>query len=81
MDRAYLDGRTDPDQVHRIERHLEHRRRCGLESRTYVEIKSALARQGEPVDPDTVQRLSTFGRALLRGDDEPEHPPTPGEGR
>ncbi len=66
---AYLDGHTEPEQVQRIARHLEHCRRCGLELRTYTEIKSALARRGEPVDPAAVQRLTDFGQALLRGDD------------
>lgn len=74
---AYLDGHTEPEQVQRITRHLEHCRRCGLETRTYTEIKSALARQGEPVDLDAVRRLTDFGQALLHGDDEPPHPPAP----
>jgi anti-sigma factor (TIGR02949 family) len=73
---AYLDGHTEPEQVQRIEKHLENCRRCGLESRTYTEIKSALARQGEPVDADAVRRLTDFGQALLRGEEGPGHPPT-----
>lgn len=78
---AYLDGHTEPEQVQRIAKHLEHCRRCGLESRTYTEIKSALTRQGEPVDLDAVQRLTDFGQALLRGGDGPGHPPTPTDRR
>jgi anti-sigma factor (TIGR02949 family) len=77
---AYLDGDTGPEQMQRIAKHLEHCRRCGLEARTYTEIKSALARQGELVDPAAVQRLTDFGRALLHGDD-PDRPPAPTAGR
>lgn len=77
---AYLDGHTEPEQVQRIAKHLEHCRRCGLETRTYTEIKSALSRQGEPVDRDAVRRLTDFGQELLHGDDGPGHPPTPHDG-
>lgn len=38
--------------------------RASLESRIYTQIKSALTRQGEPVDPAAVQRLTDFGQAL-----------------
>ena len=78
---AYLDGHTEPEQVQRIAKHLEHCRRCGLETRTYTEIKSALTRQGKPVDPAAVQRLTAFGQALLRGGDDPGDPPTPAADR
>lgn len=78
---AYLDGHTEPEQVQRIAKHLERCRRCGLESRTYTEIKSALTRQGEPVDSDALQRLTEFGKALLRGEEGPGHPPTHTDGR
>ncbi len=70
---AYLDGRTGSEQVRRIEKHLEYCRRCGLEARTYQEIKSALARRGGPVDPDAVRRLTAFGEALGAGDEGHPH--------
>ncbi|MEJ2577471.1 MAG: zf-HC2 domain-containing protein [Kineosporiaceae bacterium] len=72
---AYLDGHTDPEQMQRIAKHLEHCRHCGLEHRTYTEIKSALTRQSEPVDADAVRRLTDFGQALLHGEDRPVPPP------
>jgi hypothetical protein len=67
---AYLDGHTETQRVQRIERHLERCRRCGLEARTYREIKSALARRGSPVDPAAVRRLTAFGETLTVGDAE-----------
>lgn len=65
----YLDHRVDPALAHRIERHLQACRRCGLEARTYTEIKAALARRGgtgpAAVDPAVLARLRTFGAALV----------------
>jgi hypothetical protein len=70
---SYLDGNTDENEVRRIEKHLEHCRRCGLEARTYREIKSALSRRGAPIDPATAARLTAFGESLLAaGGDSPE---------
>ena len=67
---AYLDGHTETGQVRRIEKHLERCRQCGLETRTYQEIKSALARRGTAVDLDAVRRLTAFGQALAAGDED-----------
>ncbi|WP_198954543.1 anti-sigma factor [Kineosporia sp. R_H_3] len=70
---SYLDGHTDATQVRRIEKHLEHCRRCGLEARTYREIKGALSRRGAPVDPAAAARLTAFGQSLLAaGGDRPD---------
>ena len=70
---AYLDGHTDETEVRRIERHLEHCRRCGLEARTYLEIKAALSRGGAPIDLVAAARLTVFGESLLAiGDDKPD---------
>lgn len=70
---AYLDGQTDPRQLQRIEKHLEHCRRCGLENRAYREIRSALSRRSTGLDPEAVERMTVFGRSLLderpQGDD------------
>ena len=69
---AYLDGHVRGDQARRIEKHLERCRRCGLETRTYQEIKSALSRHDEPVDPAALARLTAFGQSLLDDEDRPQ---------
>lgn len=71
----YLDGQTDPGQGSRIGRHLETCRRCGLEADVYTKIKDSLGRQGQPVDPGAVARLSAFGATLLAGGVAPDPPP------
>ncbi len=68
---SYLDGEVDELAAHRITRHLELCRRCGMESSTYAEIKASLARNGaQAVDLDAVTRLRQFGQRLV--DDPPE---------
>lgn len=62
---AYLDGEIDDVTARRIARHLEVCRRCGLEASTYTEIKSALARRGEPVPDEALERLRRFGNNLI----------------
>ncbi len=77
---AYLDGHTTSEQVRRISKHLEHCRRCGLEHRTYSEIKLALSRQDQAPDSEAVHRLTAFGQALLHhGDDVPGDPTSSAE--
>lgn len=70
---GFLDGEIDRREARRIDKHLEACRRCGLEARTYREIKSAVARQGAPVDPDAVRRLRAFGESLSA--EQPSTPP------
>ncbi|MBW3669188.1 MAG: zf-HC2 domain-containing protein [Actinobacteria bacterium] len=60
----YLDGQVDDLTARRVRRHLDHCRRCGLELETYQAIKVALARRGERVDPEAVERLRAFGERL-----------------
>lgn len=67
---AFLDGEADDLTVRRIERHLEACRRCGLEARTYAEIKRALLRRDEGIDHLTVARLKNFGERLARAGPE-----------
>jgi len=57
---TYLDGQTDDNTAQRVARHLEACRRCGLEARTYREIKAALARRVPIVDELAPERLRTF---------------------
>jgi anti-sigma factor RsiW len=72
---SYLDGHVDDLTARRVARHLEMCRRCGMEARTYAEIKAALARRGPEVDLEAVRRLRAFGAELLENDpDDPRRP-------
>ena len=62
---SYLDGQVDELTVQRVSHHLEACRRCGLEATVYEEVKHALARRAKTLDPTSVERVSSFGRALL----------------
>lgn len=73
----FLDGTVDDVSAHRIRRHLDACRRCGLEATTYEEIKAALRRRVAP-DDDAIVRLRAFGDSLASGegfdeDDGEEH--------
>lgn len=61
---SYLDGQTTESERPRVAAHLEMCRRCGLEARTYAEIKAALARRRCPVDELSLLRLRQFGTSL-----------------
>lgn len=61
---SYLDGHVDDLTARRVGRHLEHCRRCGLESETYEAIKGAIARRAREVDADALDRLRAFGERL-----------------
>lgn len=74
---AYLDGEMDEATARRVRAHLEDCRDCGLEARTYREIKNALVRQERP-DARTVARLRGFGESLLHTAPGDEHGRTPG---
>lgn len=67
---AYLDQEIDDITARRIGRHLEVCRRCGLEASTYTQIKTALARRGQAVPVDALERLRRFGESLM---DQPRH--------
>lgn len=75
---AYLDGEVDEVTAHRVARHLEACRRCGLEAATYTEIKEALARQADAVPQDAVARLRRFGEHLIDHPDAADEPDTGG---
>ncbi len=72
---AYLDGVTGDATTQRIERHLEQCRRCGLEARTYLEIKAAMTRRIPVVDELALERLRAFAIRIV------EAPPTTGGAR
>lgn len=61
---SYLDGQVDDLTARRVGRHLEHCRRCGLESATYEAIKHAIARRARDVDASALDRLRAFGERL-----------------
>jgi anti-sigma factor (TIGR02949 family) len=72
----YLDGHVDDLTAQRVRRHLEHCRRCGLESATYEAIKEAIARRARDVDRATLDRLRDFGERLAaEGPEEEEGSP------
>lgn len=64
---TYLDGQVDDLTARRVGRHLDHCRRCGLESETYMAIKDALSRRSHDVDPAALDRLRSFGEHLAEG--------------
>lgn len=70
---AYLDGRVDEEWAARVEQHLEHCRRCGLEATTYAELKKALGRHDMELRTDTLGKLRSFAERLASG----EVPPRP----
>lgn len=66
---SYLDGEIKDDLSARgIEAHLEVCRRCGMEAKTFRELKSALRSAERDIDPHTIERLENFARSL--GDQE-----------
>lgn len=68
---AYLDGRVDDDWAARIEAHLEHCRRCGMEAKTYTELKAVLSRQEMALRTDTLENLRDFATRLASGEVPP----------
>jgi anti-sigma factor RsiW len=68
---SYLDGMTDESTTRRVAEHLEDCRRCGLEARTYTEIKAALARRGQ-APPAALARLRCFAERLLAEGESPD---------
>jgi anti-sigma factor RsiW len=65
---AYLDGHVDERSAHRVGRHLEVCRRCGLEAATYMQIKNSLRRQQAAAPAGAVQRLTELAARLTDAD-------------
>lgn len=76
---SFLDGEVDQITAERVEMHLEMCRRCGMESDVYREIKSSLARTGEPVPETTLRRLRRFGEQLMADHHEDDDGADPDE--
>ena len=68
---SYLDDRVDEDWAARVERHLEHCRRCGMEAKTYRELKAALGQREMALREDTRERLRSFAAELASGKTQP----------
>jgi anti-sigma factor RsiW len=64
---SYLDGELDQLLAHRVVRHLDMCRRCGMAAETYTEIKHALQRSAGSPPPGTIARLRAFGEQLTTG--------------
>ena len=65
----FLDGETDPAATARVARHLDACRACGLQARTYRDIKASLRSGGTPPPADALDRLAAFTATMT--------PPTP----
>ena len=61
---SYLDGEVDDLTARRVNRHLEHCRRCGLKAETYDAIRDAIVRRARDIDPDALERLREFSQRL-----------------
>jgi anti-sigma factor RsiW len=61
----HLDDEFEQHLTLRAEAHLDDCRHCGLEAATYERIKQPVRRRGQPVPPESVERLSTFAEGLL----------------
>lgn len=68
---AYLDGRVDADWAARVEAHLEHCRRCGMEAKTYIDLKYALRRREMTLREETLANLRDFATQLASGEVPP----------
>ena len=65
---SYLDGRVDDEWAARVNAHLEHCRRCGMEAETYAELKYALGRRETTLREDTLANLRDFAAKLASGE-------------
>jgi anti-sigma factor RsiW len=61
----HLDDEVPEHLAIRVGAHLEDCRRCGLEAAAYMQIKDSIRRQGQPVPPESVERLRAFVTSLL----------------
>jgi hypothetical protein len=67
---AYLDDEDTSGRSEQIRAHLDDCRRCGLEAETYRRIMDALAARDEPLPEASLERLRSFGQALVAGGDQ-----------
>ena len=64
----YLDGELDDSHRSMVAGHLSACRRCGLDEKSFREIKSALARGRRDVPAEPIDRLRRFAAGLAAPD-------------
>jgi anti-sigma factor ChrR (cupin superfamily) len=63
---AYLDGELGPEDAEIVAAHLEHCERCGIEATTVERVVDAIKRQRPDLDPEPIDRLTSFVDRLTR---------------
>ena len=61
----YLDGSLDGGSLEALEAHLELCRDCGIEYRTYREIRSCLCNRRLGVPADAIERMRVFATEVV----------------
>ena len=64
----YLDGELDTSHRALVAGHLSACRRCGLDEKSFREIKSALARRRHELPAEPIDRLRRFAAGLAASD-------------
>ena len=64
----YLDAELDTSHRALVAGHLGECRRCGLDEKSFREIKSALARRRHEVPAEPIDRLRRFAAGLAASD-------------
>lgn len=67
---SYLDNDVEEDFTEKIAAHLDACKDCGLEVKTYRQIKTSLASKMPKVEPAALERLQAFGNQLADNDAE-----------
>ena len=65
---GYLDGEIDEKTRRKVANHLALCRRCGLDARSYTEIKATLA-ESSGISSDAVDRLAHFAHDIVAGEE------------
>lgn len=65
----YLDEELPELRAAQVRAHLRDCRRCGLQAELYAQVKAAVRRRGEPIPPESVERLRAFADELIRRED------------
>lgn len=65
---AYLDAELDAVPRREVARHLQDCRRCGLEAKTYREVKASLRRRAPDPPAESVERVRQFVARLAAGE-------------
>lgn len=57
---TYIDGELGPEDTERVAEHLEHCRRCEIETETVEAVVRAIRRQRPELEADALARLRGF---------------------